>query len=294
MKKLIYSIVAIVVFAGCEEEIPIEQLNSYTEKIVVNEIFNNQTPFSIQVSNSKIAYYEANPEILGPETLTEISLKEGDNVVPLTFDAFSRTYFSSIIPQAGKSYRLLISSNKYTNVLSTGYLPSAISSMNSVWVENGGTDMQGNKSDLLKVTFKDDANSTDYYKINFMYYSELVDKFNAFDFTRSDILSAVSTIKTRDGGFLFSDESFNGDTKTLTAVPPAGLVKANTTYKYLISIEKLSSEYWKYFTTLERYRGGSTGNSGTDLFRGATVVYSNIHNGLGIFAGTSIKADTLK
>ncbi|NUM30699.1 MAG: DUF4249 domain-containing protein [Bacteroidetes bacterium] len=295
MKKILYLLISIALFGGCEEEIPIEQLNTYTEKLVVNEVFNNHTPFSIQISNSKSAYYDKNPEILGPETITEINLKDGDNnVIPLTFDQFSRTYFSGELPLPGKSYKLLINSKNFTNVNSTGFLPLKINNMNSTWIENGGIDMQGNKSDLLKVTFTDDKNSKDYYKINFMYYSELVDKFNSFEFKLNDILSAVSTIKTRDGGLLFSDETFNGESKTITAIPPAGLVKANTTYKYLISIEKLSSEYWKYYTSLEMYRGGSSGSSGTDLFRGATVIYSNINNGLGIFAGTSIKADTLK
>lgn len=296
MKKISIAIIAILTLTlnSCEEEIPIDQLNSYKEKMVINEVFNNSSPFSIQISTSNSAYIDDNPEILESSSIAEISLKEGNNVIPLTYDGFSRTYYSQTIPQEGKNYSLLVRSNNYNTINSIGSLPQSISNLNTVWVENGGIDMQGNKSDLLKITFKDNINTEDYYKVNFMYYSELVDKFNAFDFMLSDILSAVSTIKARDGGFLFSDDAFNGETKTLTAVPPSGLVKFNTTYKYLISIEKLSKEYWKYYTSLEQYRGGATGSSGTDLFRGAVVVYSNINNGLGIFAGSYIKADTLK
>ena len=296
MKKITISIISLLAIAlnGCEEEIPIDQLNSYKEKLVINEVFNNSSPFSIQISTSKSAYNDDNPEILESASIAEISLKEDNNVIPLTYDGFTKTYYSQSVPQAGKNYSLLVRTNAYGNISSIGSLPENISNINSVWIENGGIDMQGNKSDLLKVTFKDNSNTKDYYKVNFMYYSELVDKFNAFDFMLSDILSAVSTIKARDGGFLFSDDAFNGEIKTLTAVPPSGLVKTNTTYKYLITIEKLSKEYWKYYTSLEQYRGGATGNSGTDLFRGAVVVYSNINNGLGIFAGSYIKADTLK
>ncbi|MCC6720588.1 MAG: DUF4249 domain-containing protein [Bacteroidia bacterium] len=294
MKYISIFLITTIIISSCEEEIPADKLNSYTEKIVVNEIFNNDKPFSIQISNSKIAYNEENPTLLGPDEIIDVSLKEGDKIIHLSFDAFSKTYFSTVLPVPGKQYNLMISSKNYISVYSKGYMPQNVSNMASTWIENGGIDMNGNKSDMLKVTFSDDASTNDYYKINFMYYSELVDKFNSFDFKTSDILTAASTMKTRDGGFLFSDELFNGTTKTLTAIPPSGLVKSNTTYKYLITIEKLSKDFWKYYTTLEQYRGGANGTFATDLFKGAVVVYSNINNGLGIFAGSSVKSDTLK
>ena len=277
---------------SCEEEIPLDTLDKYQEKLVVNEYFSNTEPFSIQVSVSKDAYKEPNPFVLGNQA--KVTLTENDVPVALTFDNSDGVFYSLIKPQPGKKYNLTVSANNYSTVTANGFLPGNIAAKNSSYIENGGIDMQGNKSDLLKLTFKDDAGTKDYYKLNFFYYSELVGKFFAFDFELKDILSAVNTIKTRDGGFLFSDESFNGALKTFTAVPPFGIVAGNTDAKYLIQIQRLNDDFWKYNTTLEQYRLGIGGSAGSNIFGGAVVVYTNIHNGLGIFAGSNIESDTLK
>jgi len=278
---------------GCEEEIPLDSLEKYNEKLVINEYFNNLEPFSIQVSTSTDVYKQPDPVILD-STKVKITLTENNVKVPLFYDAFKREFYSNTKPQAGKTYSLVISSGNKNSISTSGVLPGNISSKNATYIENGGVDMQGNKSDLLKLTFKDDPNTKDYYKLNFYYYSDLIGKYNAYDFELNDILLAVNTIKTRDGGFLFSDESFNGELKTFTSVPPSGIVIANTGPKYLIQIQRLNDDFWKYNTSLEQYRGGLSGNSGSNLFGGAVIVYTNIANGLGIFAGSNIESDTLK
>ncbi|MCB9251098.1 MAG: DUF4249 domain-containing protein [Flavobacteriales bacterium] len=294
MKKSLLYLLVFFLLSGCEEEVPLDTLEPYTEKLVVNEFFNNQDVFSIQISVSKNAYKTPEPVVLDSSKL-KISLLENNTSIPLLYNAFDKVFYTNTKPSAGKLYTLSVSSSGYPSVKANGSMPGLLTGKKVEYVEDGGIDMQGNTSDLLKITFKDDPNTKDYYKLNFFYYSELVDKLNAFDFELKDILSAVNTIKTRDGGFLFSDESFNGQSKTLTAVPPFGLVKANTTFKYLIRIERLSEDYWKYNTTLEQYRGGLDGGvNGTNLFGGAVVVYTNVKNGLGIFAGANIENDTIR
>jgi len=293
--KILYSIFIFAQF-GCIEEIPVENI-AYSEKLVVNELFSNNEPFSIQISNSKNAYKEPNPIVLD-STQVSVTLFEDNKPVKLIYDAFANIYYSQVKPVTGKSYQLFVLSkfNKYTSVSAIGNLPEKLKSKNSSFIEDGGIDMQGNTSDLLKLTFLDDANSKDHYKLNFFYYSELIDKFTAFDFELNGILASVTTIKSRDGGFLFSDETFNGQQQTVTAVPPFGLVKGNTTYKYLIQIQRISEDYWKYSSTLEQYRGGLSGGGGGGggVFNGAVVVYTNVLNGLGIFAGANVEGDTLK
>lgn len=294
MKKTLIFLSIAAILNGCEEEIPSDTINQYTEKLVVNEYFSNYEPFSIQVSVSKDAYKEPNPYILD-STQAKVVLTENNIPLPLFYNAFDGVFFTNTKPQPGKNYKLSVTAKNFGTVSSSGLLPGNITGKSALYIENGGIDMQGNKSDLLKLTFKDDPNTKDYYKLNFYYFSELINKYNAFDFELKDILSAVNTIKTRDGGFLFSDESFNGKEKTLTAVPPFGIVAANTGPKYLIQIQRLNEDFWKYNTSLEQYRGGlNGGGSGSNIFGGAVVVYTNIKDGLGIFAGSNIESDTLK
>jgi len=292
MKKIVILVICSTILWGCEEEIPRDQLIPYTPKLVVNEYFNNEEAFSIEVSFSADAYKETIPGILG-EDKVKVSLTEDNVDIPLVFA--NGLFTSAIKPQAGKRYNLTISSPQYGTATASGILPENITGKTVTYIEDGGIDMQGLESDLLKLTFKDNAGTKDYYKLNFFYYSELVEQFNAFDFELTGILSAVNTVKTREGGFLFSDELFNGQTTTFTAVPPFGLVKSNLKYKYLVQIQHLSDDFWKYNTSLEQYRGGlGSGISGNNLFGGAVVVYSNISNGLGIFAGANVESDTIK
>ena len=294
IKKIIIALVFPILFMGCEEEISSDSLNPYYEKLVINEYFNTNEPFSIQVSVSRDAYKEPNPFLLD-STEAKVILKENNLPIPLYFNTFDNTFYSLVKPLAGKTYSITVSSGKYNTVSASGVMPNNILSKNASYIENGGVDQLGNKSDLLKLTFKDDLNTKDYYKLNFYYYSDLLNLFIAYDFELNDILSAVNTIKTRDGGFLFSDESFKGQEKTLTSVPPFGIVAGNPGAKYLIQIQRLNDDFWKYNTTLEQYRGGLNGGStSSNLFSGAVVVYSNIVNGLGIFAGSNIESDTLK
>jgi hypothetical protein len=286
-------IILSVFLTSCDEEIPIDKIDPYTEKLVVNEYFNNLEPFTIEISTSKNAYKTPIPTILDSSQVKVVLLENGIPM-PLLYNAFDKIFYTSTNPASNKKYELSVSSNGYNTVHTLGTLPDNISSKTALYIEDGGIDMEGNTSDLLKLTFKDDENTKDYYKLNFFYYSELAKVFTAFDFDENDILSAVSTIKARDGGYLFSDESFNGKMKTFTAIPPSGIVAGNTDIKYLIQIQRLSDDFWKYNTTLEQYRGGTTGGSGSNIFGGAVVVYSNIKNGLGIFAGSNIESDTLR
>jgi len=280
--------------SNCEEEIPLDKLDPYTEKLVVNEYFSNGEPFSIEISGSKYAYKEGNPLVLDSAKLSVV-LTEDNVPLKLLYDQILDVFYTANNPLPGKVYNLSVKSFGYPDISATGKLPQSIANKSSVCIFDGGKDMQGNVSDLLKLTFTDDGNSKDHYKINFFYYNESSGKFTAFDFELKDILTAVNTIKSIDGGFLFSDESFSGQQKVITAVPPMGFVSSNKTYKYLIKIERLSEEYWKYRTTLEQYRGGLNGGiTSTNLFRGAVVVYSNVTNGLGIFAGANIQSDTIK
>jgi len=294
MKKIFLLFLLANLLTQCEEEVPLDTLDPYTEKLVVNEYFNNGGPFSIQVSVSKDAYKQNNPVVLD-STQVKVTLKEGNTTIPLFYNDFLDYFYSNTNPIPGKTYNLSVTSNGYPNISATGKMPALLNGKSVTYIEDGGIDMQGNTSDLLRLSFQDDASTKDYYKLNFFYYSEVVELFNAYDFELTDVLSAVNTIKTRDGGFLFSDETFNGQRKTFNSVPPFGLVKANTSYKYLVRIERLSEEYWKYNTSLEQLRGGlGGGTSGGNIFRGAVVVYTNVSNGLGIFAGGSVESDTLK
>ena len=96
MKKILFILFIIAGLGSCTEEIPTSTIDKYSEKLVVNEYFNNIEPFSIQVSVSKDAYKDADPYILtNAEAI--VSLSENGNSIPLSYNSFDRVFTSNLM-----------------------------------------------------------------------------------------------------------------------------------------------------------------------------------------------------
>ena len=60
--------------------------------------------------------------------------------------------------------------------------------------------------------------------------------------------------------------------------------------KYLVAeLMHVSKEFYNYYTTLSNQR-----NSQFDIYSEPTQLYTNIENGLGVFAGASMSTNNLK
>jgi hypothetical protein len=274
---------------SCEEPVDLTKLGKYEEKIVVHSALDNLSPAEISVTYSVDAYKAKNPGLMDQAL---IKFYENGAERTLFFDSNSQTYFTSIIPKPGSSYSIIVEKVGFKTASASGKMPSLLDNKNVSLIPEGGKDQSGQLSDLLKIAWNDNGSEKNYYKVNFFYYSQLAQQFVPFDFAITDpSLKAYDSKKTIDGGFLFSDRLFNGKNKELTVVPPFGLVLANTTYKYLIELRNISEEYYKYQTTLQDYRDFIDFDQ--NPYAGGLVIYNNISNGLGIFAGTVLESDTL-
>lgn len=291
MKKSCFYVLSLgCALAGCRQEIPSGELPDFTPKLVINSELNNEGPVSIQVSSSTFAYSIGSPEILADAS---ISLFENGVQVPLSYDDFFDRYESNVIPKPGSLYTVSAGKPGFPSVTAQARIPELLRNKTSIYIQDGGIDNNGNASDLLGIAFTDDPDKTNFYKVNFFYYSESLDQYLGFDYTADDpSLNAYDAAKTDDGGFVFTDRLFNGQRKEFRAVPPAGLVFNNTDVKYLIEIRHLSEEYYRYYTSLSKFKEYMEEPGA--LLQSGISVYSNITGGLGIFAGTQLESDTIR
>ena len=100
-------------------------------------------------------------------------------------------------------------------------------------------------------------------------------------------------MKLNDGGFLFNDVLFNGQTKKIEAVPPGGLVAANSDVLYLIELRSVTRDFYNYYKTLQQYRDRDDLQQ-AGPFGSAVIVHSNITNGLGAFIASNVESDTIR
>jgi hypothetical protein len=288
--KIYLSLIALITISACDREIPFADLPEFEEKLVLNAELNNQQPISIEASSSASAYVNKEAEVLEG---VNIVLLKGNQEIPLIYDGFFKRYISTEIPAAGVSYTVRASYPGLISVTSNAQIPSTLQEKNATYIIDGGTDNNGNTSDLLKVSFRDRANENNYYKLNFYYFSVTLGEWLPFDFNTDDpSLNAPETVSTADGGFVVSDQLFNGQLKEFVAVPPAGLVFNNPDEKYLIQLRVLSEDYYRYFVSLAAFKEQI--DDPANLFNDGIVVHSNVNGGLGIFAGTWLESDTLR
>ena len=282
----------LLISCGNERPIPSSQLPEYTDQLIVNSVLSNTENISIYVGKSANAYSDSVPTRYDN---VDVQLVANGNTVSVQYDNNTNRFVANRKPVPGQSYEVTVTDN--AGVLSTtnarSRMPEEPVSKSVRYVENGAVDINGNPSDLLSLTWTD-VSGNNYYIAHFYYYSEVADLYLPFDFAMTDeTLSHPETVELNDGGYLFNDKLFNGREKTISVVPPGGLVAGNSDVLYLIELQTVTSDYYQYITTLQKFRDQQDFQE-SGPFGSAVIVHSNINNGLGVFLTTTLASDTIR
>ena len=284
-------VLAAFAFVGCfTDEIRPDLLIDYQEKIVVNAVIDADQNVSIELTDSR-SVLDSNFYGLVDDAVVELTSVNGTD--KLTFDLFSEQYILNKSFVSGSSLSLSISHPDLPNARSVIRIPDNIDATSDLVVE-GATDSAGNKLDVLQISFSDEAQIENYYKINVYYFSTGASSWIPLNFDKSDpSLADYNSYTLNDAGVLFADDLFNGKDKTISMVMPFGLVSSNPGDKYRIDLSSISKDYFKYYTSLQRAQDAKeiTFNGG---YNNAVVIHSNIDGGLGILGAQSTSINTEK
>lgn len=288
MKRLLFLSLLFVLLGACQErDIPTQNI-AYQSKLVVNSLFDNESPMIVRVSKSESSLSGITPKYI--ENAQVLLFKNGVLIDTLDFDLVDQYYFSNEVAEVGALYSLRVKASADLQEASARASISAVQNFGGLnYVDSVGTDAGGLTTSQLTMSFTDPAGQRNFYRLSFLYYSNVTNSFLPFDFdTDDEILLNPDTEKQDDGSFLFSDALISGKTSNISIRFPQ--LTATGTRRYCVKFELLSEEAYRYLTTLSKVRNQQTGNS---PFQEPVILFSNIDNGVGIFAGSTIVRDTI-
>lgn len=217
--------------------------------------------------------------------------------IPLTFSY--RSVKNTVI-RDGINYTYKVSAPGYTPVEANSILPSQSTIAGVARVKNAKTTSFGNLMDEITVRFDDPATNGDFYVVQIfqagstssVYCVSTSDK----DLERiGENADPLSSDNCYDGRYLLlSDANFNGRQKELKVFVDSDEVQdipdgnGNIMRPY-VKVLRITADYFKYLKSYGNYLWGAD-----NPFAEPVNVFTNVKNGLGIFALTTAAVDTLR
>jgi hypothetical protein len=268
---------------GCESDLPLPS-GAFTSRLVVNGLVNNTKPIEITVSKTmplgKVQVIEF------PEN-ADVRISDANGAVWVcSYDLGLKKYVSSIVPQAGKEYKVSVKLAGFNDAFATIRMPDPVSSMPASWKDSTDYDLNGFPVGNITVRIDDKPGVTNHYRIGLFYFDAFTAEYKPLEPVSLDADIEENAILADDGSIVFSDRGFDGKKRDLRFVTPFGY--SFQTPKFLVEKEALSEDYYMFFKSLRDYKEPSS------VFTEATPVFSNVQNGVGICAGSALARDTIR
>lgn len=258
-------------------------------KVVVNSLFSPDSVWRIQISRSNTILANSAGSYFLPVTDAIVLLLDQDNQLLETFTGFSDQFFTYSYsgkskPMPGQTYHLRVSINDEPDIRVVNTVPTQVP-IASIEIDSSGV-MDGEPI-KMHVSFKDPVMDKNYYTVKIIE--------DAVYFVNNDSVRLTQEIyfevidqslgnDERGQEKLINDNRFNGKDYTFN-------LKLYRRYSYGVQASEqhtrvlllnVSEEYYKYFSTknLQDYTNG-------DPFAQPVQVFTNVENGLGIFAAYS-------
>lgn len=285
MKKIILATGVMLIFLiqACEKPIDISSVTLNT-RLVVNALLNNQDQISIGVSQSTTISDSVKPAPI--RTANVVVIDKSGNRITCTYDLTNERYICPVVPHAGDAFSVIVSASGFQDAYAQLVIPGLASAGKALWRDSTSFDSLGFPNGTITVTINDNGAEKNYYRVNLYHYETSTAEFLTLQPALDDAELNQQAIFTEDGGVIFTDKLFNGKNRQIKFTTPFGY--GFQTPKFMVVVENLSTEYYRYFKSLDDYKQYS------GVFGEPPQVFTNISNGLGIFAGSSIQRDTIR
>lgn len=254
-------------FVGCEMIVEVD-LPEHEPVLVVNSFFSPENPWVIRVNHS-LGILDSNQ--IEPVKNAKVELEVSGSQTYLLSRNSNGYYYNNAIPlpQVGKNYRVIVSAPGYEAVQGESHVPVAvqIDSVKSRRLLNTSGDIELE----ITINFKDPVEIENYYQIAVRRVDGPGLYSGYLEFESDDL------VFNRDGGTVFTDDLFNGNSYGLKITLYSHQVHgADVRVDFMTTTE----EYYKYIKSYRQYE-----DHDENPFAEPVFVYNNVENGLGIFAG---------
>ncbi len=271
-KKLLFFCISVTVLQSCKKDADVK-LPYVEPKLVVSSFISPQDSLILVAVSLSHPLYN-NPAVsqkYDPVIDANVTISNANGSYHLTYDSKIKRYVidsSKLKIIAGIRYDLSVSSSDGKFVSATTSIPFPNNSMQFVVTKNNGQKDQYN----LNVTWQDAPDEIDYYKFEVRYTS-----YYLYTGSSSTNGSFIDTIKYWGGQpNYFTDSGNQGGVFNVTDFFKYRTGKNDTVFASLSTVTK---EYKDYYEKLGKAIGIG------DSFTEPVEMYTNINNGLGIFAG---------
>lgn len=296
MKKLILflSVTSFLLFTNCTKEIEFDA-QDIAPRIVVNSLFTNDSLWTANISRS-VGVLETTSYTSIDDA--DVSIFDGNGVQVTTLTNQGDGLYTSptgATPQADELYTIEVNAPGYTSVSATNRIPTAVQ-INSIDTVSS-TNSDGENILETTINFQDPPANENYYMVEVLVKGTWIDEFegDTIEFREPLRISCndinVETInRFNSGGFentylylMLKDENFDGEDYALTfSVINYAELKDLELFGE-IRLVNTSAAYFNYLKSFNMYQSAS-GNP----FATPVQVYSNVENGMGIFAGGTL------
>lgn len=279
--NIIMAIAALSIFAACSKKIDLD-LPDYNSKLVINGEFDTDKDIAVTVSRSLPIMKVTDSTGYLIMNATVKVFENGVNIGNATY--FSGQYVLPKKPVAGRKYSVEVSSGTYPTAVANLEMPKSLTTVSS-YKDSVGLDADGFKVGQITLTFNDDINVKNYYKLLIRWYNASTLQWYPLNIVSNDIIF-LNNDKLSDGSYAFSDRTFNGKTKTLTFQTTSSM--GTGTPKFEISVKTFNDEYYQYLLQTDDYS-----QSGNAIGVEPVIIRTNVKNGLGMVGGISNAKDTI-
>lgn len=308
MKGLRYTILIIcsaLLTHACETTEKIDEFPLRPSKLVLNCFFTADSTWEFQVSNSLSVLDNAQIELIDSASIT--LLKDGAQVDTLTAPEADGIYRSGkILPGVNTTYAVTATAPGFDEVLyAEDYVPVSVpfnrltgtiidsSFYQSHDYRTDRPEIRGNIEGTIALQFKDPPGENNFYHLT-LYFIEynLVDyEDTVFHPFRSPVNFTIQDAAAEETSFgsgaLFSDQYFDGQVHNVKLTYHTYGIKRHM-QTFFAELTSLTESAYLYKSSIEDYQAASG-----DPFSEPVLVYGNIENGLGIFAGYATTTDSL-
>ena len=288
----------------CEKPIDLSIPES-GERLVVVSSFSNQEEIKLQiskgvsvldVSGSFENFFRGDARLFENTSFLERLAPGFDSVLKIN------TFNSQATPKINQPYTITVNIPGFDEVTATSRIPEPIplSSVivNDLTIESTYNGAREKVNLSVFVVFEDPPNQLDYYHLKLLqevWQFDVVDGDTTvvgksrFEIPFNSSTNNNNVVASFDGGILFDDQLFDGEAEVYileTNIEYA--LNQNFLGPLFVEFRTLSKDYFLYYTSVSRQL-----ENPDDPLSQPVILYNNIENGLGIFAGYSSVVDSV-
>jgi len=286
--------------SNCTKEIEFDA-QDIAPRIVVNSLFTNDSIWAAHISRS-VGVLETTSYTTIDDANVNIFDANANLVTTLTHQGNGLyTSPTGLTPQANQSYTIEASASGYESVNASNSIPSAV----PIYQLDTVTSTNSDGETILEatITFQDPPNISNYYMLEVYVTGTWINEWEQDTIEireplqiSCDDINVETVNRFNFGGFentylylMLKDQNFDGENYSLTfsVINYAELKDLDLFGE--IRLVNTSEEYFNYLKSFNMYQ-----QTINNPFATPVQVYSNINNGMGIFAGGTLTSWTVQ